>query len=278
MTRQSPAVGRIVSILNFFVEHPQQAFTLTQIVKSLRLSRATCHALLVGLVEAGYLYRRPDKSYVLGPALISLAVNAQQHFSPLAVARQEMRMLADELDVVAGALFPEGDELVVRERAASLTHLGWVIPAGQRYALYPWGSFMLMPLGDGELDETLNKIAPPISADARADMHRQMEFARRYGFVVGVYPEGMTPRNDAQTSWRPQGKFVSDLEPDKDYRLMFLVAPVLNDRGRVEFGIALYGFTRSMTGAEIVGVGHRLREACRRITTFIAGKRATAEF
>ena len=97
MTRQSPAVGRIVSILNFFVEHPQQAFTLTQIVKSLRLSRATCHALLVGLVEAGYLYRRPDKSYVLGPALISLAVNAQQHFSPLAVARQEMRMLADEL-------------------------------------------------------------------------------------------------------------------------------------------------------------------------------------
>ena len=278
MTRQSPAVGRIVSILNFFVEHPQQAFTLTQIVKSLRLSRATCHALLVGLVEAGYLYRRPDKSYVLGPALISLAVNAQQHFSPLAVARQEMRMLADELDVVSGALFPEGDELVVRERAASLTHLGWVIPAGQRYSLYPWGSFMLMPLDDSELDETLNKIAPPLSAEARADMHSQMEFARRYGFVVGVYPDDAVVRNAPQPSWRPQGKFDSAIEPDTEYRLMFLVAPVLNDRGRVEFGIALYGFTRAMTGAEIVGVGHRLREACRRITTFIAGKRATAEF
>lgn len=278
MTRQSPAVGRIVSILNFFVEHPQQAFTLTQIVKSLRLSRATCHALLVGLVEAGYLYRRPDKSYVLGPALISLAVNAQQHFSPLAVARQEMRMLADELDVVSAALFPEGDEVVVRERAASLTHLGWVIPAGQRYPIYPWGSFLLMPLSDAEIDEALDRVGGSMTADTRSDAHAQMAFARRHGFIVGVSPDGDTPVLEGGRTWRPQGRFLSELDPDHAYRIMFLVAPVMNDRGRVEFGIALYGFTRTMTGAEIVGVGHRLREACKRITTFIAGKRAGAEF
>lgn len=278
MTRQSPAVGRIVSILNFFVEHPQQAFTLTQIVKSLRLSRATCHALLVGLVEAGYLYRRPDKSYVLGPALISLAVNAQQHFSPLAVARQEMRLLADELDTVSAALFPENDELVVRERAASLTHLGWVIPAGQRYPIYPWGSFLFMPLSDDELDETLDKLVPNLTAENRTDLHAQMAFARRHGFIVGVSPDGDGPAPEGGRTWRPQGRFLSELDPDQPYRIMFLVAPVLNDRGRVEFGIALYGFTRTMTGAEIVGVGHRLREACKRITTFIAGKRASADF
>jgi DNA-binding IclR family transcriptional regulator len=275
MTRQSPAVGRIVSILNFFVEHPEQAFTLTQIVKSLRLSRATCHALLVGLVEAGYLYRRPDKSYVLGPALISLAVNAQRHFSPLAVARQEMRMLADELDVVSAALFREGDEVVVRERAASLTHLGWVIPAGQRYPVYPWGSFFWMPVPDPEIDEELDKVAPTLSPEGRQSAHDQMAFARRYGFIVGV-PEA----NSAELSrtWRPSGRFITELDQDQEYRVMFLVAPVLNERGRVAFGIALYGFTRAMTGAELVVVGNRLREACRRITTFIAGKRASAEF
>jgi len=278
MTRQSPAVGRIVSILNFFVEHPQQAFTLTQIVKSLRLSRATCHALLVGLVEAGYLYRRPDKSYVLGPALISLAVNAQQHFSPLAVARQEMRMLADELDVVSAALFAEGDEVVVRERASSLTHLGWVIPAGQRYPMHPWGGFFLMPMADAEVEEEITKISPPLSDEARDGVRNQVKFARRYGFIVGVRLEDEAGNDELGRTWRPQGHFLSDLDPDEQYRLMFLVAPVMNERARVAFGVALYGFNRRLTGAEIVGMGHRLREACRRITTFIAGKRAGAEF
>jgi DNA-binding IclR family transcriptional regulator len=187
-------------------------------------------------------------------------------------------MLADEMDVVSAALFPEGDEVVVRERAASLTHLGWVLPAGQRYPKIPWGSFMLMPLSDAEVDESLDRQVPSMPADSRRDLHAQLAFARRHGFIVGVSPDGETPTQEGGRSWRPQGRFLSEVDPDQVYRIMFLVAPVLNDRGRVEFGIALYGFTRTMSGAEIVGVGHRLREACRRITTFIAGKRATAEF
>jgi DNA-binding IclR family transcriptional regulator len=274
MARQSPAVGRIVSILNFFVEHPDQAFTLTQIVKSLRLSRATCHALLVGLVEAGYLYRRPDKSYVLGPALISLAVNAQQHFSPLAVARQEMRMLADELDVVAAALFREGDEVVVRERATSLTHLSGAVPAGQRYPLHPWGSFFLVPLPDGEFEDELAKATPPLSEEGRENVRQQMRFARRYGFVVAAPDEITDAPRELGRSQIPSGTFLDELEPEREYRLNFLVAPVMNERARVAFGIALSGFTRPLTGVEIVAVADRLREACRRITTFIAGKQA----
>eukprot|EP00456_Euglypha_rotunda_P003034 TRINITY_DN105420_c0_g2_i1.p2 TRINITY_DN105420_c0_g2~~TRINITY_DN105420_c0_g2_i1.p2 ORF type:complete len:111 (-),score=19.28 TRINITY_DN105420_c0_g2_i1:10-342(-) len=58
MARSSPGVKRIVSILNFFADHPEQAFTLTDLVRALKLSRATCHALLTGLVESGYLYRK----------------------------------------------------------------------------------------------------------------------------------------------------------------------------------------------------------------------------
>ena len=72
MTRSSPGVHRVVAILNFFADHPGQAFTLTDLVRALKLSRATCHALLVGLVECGYLYRASDKSYILGPAPMAL--------------------------------------------------------------------------------------------------------------------------------------------------------------------------------------------------------------
>src|ERR1700712_3101139 len=100
MARSSPGVRRIVSILNFFADHPTQTFTLTDLVRALKLSRATCHALLTGLVDAGYLYRTHDKSYVMGPALVSIGRIAQENMSPLQVAQPEMRSLADEFDAI----------------------------------------------------------------------------------------------------------------------------------------------------------------------------------
>ena len=69
MSRSSPGVRRVAAILNFIADHPGQAFALTDLVRALKLSRATCHALLTGLVDVGYLFRTSDKTYVLGPAL-----------------------------------------------------------------------------------------------------------------------------------------------------------------------------------------------------------------
>src|SRR3954469_5764148 len=99
MSKSPPGVRRIVSILNFFADHPEQSFTLTDLVRALRLSHATCHGLLVGLVEAGYLYRTNDKSYVLGPALAAIGEVAKEHFSPLQITQSEIRALADEFGV-----------------------------------------------------------------------------------------------------------------------------------------------------------------------------------
>jgi len=141
MARSSPGVQRMVSILNFFAEHPGQAFTLTDLVRALRLSRATCHALLAGLVDAGYLYRTNDKSYVLGPTLAAIGRIANEHFSPLQVAQPEMRVLADEYGAICSAFFREKNEVVVRARAAAVSHLGWSVPQGARMPLRaPFGA------------------------------------------------------------------------------------------------------------------------------------------
>src|SRR6201996_6559690 len=98
MSQSSPSVDRVVSVLNFFAEHPGQAFSFTDIVRSLKLGRATCHALLTSLVDARYLFRNSDKSYVIGPALVELGQIAKEHFSPLQAAQSEMRDIADEFD------------------------------------------------------------------------------------------------------------------------------------------------------------------------------------
>jgi len=137
MTRSSPGVKRIAAILDFLADHPAQAFALTDLVRALKLSRATCHALLTGLVEVGYLYRTSDKTYVLGPALAKVGRAAAQNMSPLQIAQPEMRALADEFDVVCSAFFLEGDTIVSRERAASISHVGYSIPLGTRVRLLP---------------------------------------------------------------------------------------------------------------------------------------------
>src|ERR1700744_3126443 len=110
MSRSSPGVRRVAAILNFIADHPGQAFALTDLVRALKLSRATCHALLTGLVDVGYLYRTSDKNYMLGPSLASIGRIALQHASPLQVAQPEMRALADEFDVFCAAYFREGDD------------------------------------------------------------------------------------------------------------------------------------------------------------------------
>jgi DNA-binding IclR family transcriptional regulator len=277
MTRPSPAVRRIVSVLNFFAEHPQQAFTLTQITKSLRMNPSTCHALLMGLAEGGYLYRNPDKSYVLGPASLALANSAQQHFSPLDVARQEMRVLADELDVVVAALFLERDEMVVRERAASLVHLGWVPPPGQRYPLYPWGSVFMAPLPDAEIEAWMDKTAA-LSEDQRWEIRRQIEFCRSHGYVFAIHRSNRVEpvRIGVEGVSDPPPRYVPQLEPNQAYYLQFLTAPVMSGQRKVAFTLALHGFTRGYSAVEVEGMADRLREACGRITAFITGKTPAA--
>lgn len=287
MTRSSPGVRRVAAILNFFAAHPDQSFTLTDLVRALKLSRATCHALLAGLVEAGYLYRASDKAYVLGPALAAIGRVANAHFSPLQAALPEMRALADEFDMVCSAVFREGNEVVVRDRAASRSHLGWSAPPGTRLPLRPpCGGIFLAWSAHAEAEAWLDQLIPRPQAEFRTKMHQGMAFARRHGFQVAftvqesiafapgrrfsggsmewLFSESMTDQ--------PVVLAEELLEDDTSYPPASLVAPVFDAQRQVAFVLSMTGFSGMAKGAEIAQIGKRLREACDRITTFIAGR------
>ena len=283
MARSSPGVKRIVSILNFFADHPEQAFTLTDLVRALKLSRATCHALLAGLVESGYLYRTNDKSYVIGPTLVSIGRIASEHFSPLQVAQSEMRALADEFDAICSVFAREGDEVVVRGRAAAMSHIGFSTPQGARMKLrapysaiyYAWG-----PSADA--DAWLEKSQPAPTTDQRSMMHGAMALAREHGFLIGV-------RNPAMVaSWRESPERIfsdersdfpvqlsSALDKQQDYLLATVLAPIFDVQRQVVFTMGLMGFNGLVKGEQVHRMGVQLRAACDRITSFIAGKPPT---
>src|SRR5580693_418785 len=177
MARSSPGVLRVASILNFIADHPDQAFTLTDLVKALKLSRATCHALLTGLVEVGYLYRASDKNYILGPALASIGRVAALHTSPLQVAQPEMRALADEFDTICACFFRDGDDIVVRDRAASVSHVGWSVPVGTRLKLRPpFAAIFYAWAPRSEAEAWLDAYQPPPTPAHRIEMFKGMAF------------------------------------------------------------------------------------------------------
>lgn len=280
MARSSPGVQRIVSILNFFADHPAQSFTLTDLIRALKLSRATCHALLAGLVESGYLYRTNEKSYVIGPTLVAIGRIAAEHFSPLQVAQPEMRLLADEFDAICSAFFREKDEVVVRARAAAMSHIGFSMPQGARMKLRaPFSATYYAWAPPGEADAWLDQTDPPPTPEQRASMHDNMAFGREHGFCFAVRnPSTATVWNES-----PERIFSSartdfpiemapELDMQQDYELASIIAPVFDIQHQVAFTMGLMGFSAPVKGAQVQKMGTRLRAACDRITSFIAGK------
>jgi len=59
---------------------------------------------------------------VLGPALARVSQAVLAPAVTMHVARPEMRLNADEFDIVCSAAFLVGDEIVVRERALKRLH------------------------------------------------------------------------------------------------------------------------------------------------------------
>ena len=279
MPSGSPSAQRVIAILNFFADHPGQAFTLTDLVRSLRLSRATAHAFLTTLADAGYLYRASDKSYVLGPALAAIGQVATTHFSPLQIAQPEMRRLADEFDVVCSAIFRERGDIVVRERATSHSNLGFTLPRGGRLPLRPpFGGIFFASSGVSAVDAWLAQLRPPAAPGQRDEMLAGIEFVKEHGYQFTVRTPHEQPE-EMSSEWlflesmedRPI-LLLSELDPARRYPLSSVTAPVFSPEGGVAFVLALVGFTHERTGTEVAAIGERLRDAADRVAGFLGSR------
>lgn len=282
MARSSPGVRRVSAILNFIADHPGQAFALTDLVRALKLSRATCHALLTGLVEVGYLYRSSDKTYVLGPALAAIGRTAAAHFSPLQVAQPEMRKIADEFDVVCAAYFLEGDTVHLRERAASVSHVGYPVPLGMRMKLRSAQAVTYFASSPKDAEAFLQNLDPPPTPERRELFFRSIEFAREHGFVALVRRSSEPFDQNGELAIQADSDELPvtplpEIDDTQVYPLAAIMAPVFEARGKVSFALVMAGFHTPLTGKQIIGAGEQLREACGRISDFVAGRNSQAQ-
>jgi DNA-binding IclR family transcriptional regulator len=96
MARQSPPTERVVQVIDLLANHPGEAMSFTDIARRLELSRATCHALLTSLTDAGYVLRNDDKTFLLGPSLVAIGRSAERSYPHIPAVREMIAELVAE--------------------------------------------------------------------------------------------------------------------------------------------------------------------------------------
>jgi DNA-binding IclR family transcriptional regulator len=209
--------------------------------------------------------------------LLNISEVAQAHFSPLQVAQPEMRSLADEYDAVCTAAFRERHDVVVRERAAAVSHLGFSSPRGTRHPLLPqFAAPFFAASTPADIKAWVDGFDPPCSDAQIEALFKGVEFVRAHGYLFSVQRPG-TNLDRESSQWLSERRYFDtpivakfDLAADETYKPIFILAPVYDSRGKVAFALALQGFQKAFTGAQIEHIGTRVREVCARITAFLA--------
>lgn len=269
MARAAPGVERTIAVLNWLAAHPDRAFTLTDLVRALDLNRATCHALLAALTEAGYVYRDSAKAYRLGPALAAIGEIAHESFLPVTLVRDELRALSDSLGLICVAAGRVGFEMVILERAVPAMHSPTTLNLGARHTIQgPRGLSFMAWAPAADADRWLEALSQTHGEAERRQWAKAIETVRQLGFSFG-------PLEATGIASPPQ---PLEAYAGEKLTLNHITAPVLNDEGEVIFCVALYGFERSYDADEILRLGTRLRDICETARSRMYGSAIGAPF
>jgi DNA-binding IclR family transcriptional regulator len=288
MARRAPAVERAIAVLNFLASHPGERFTLSEIAREVDLNKATLHAILGALTQAGYLLREePKKSYGLGPSLIALGNSALDTNPVVQIAVPEMQALSDELslDCVCSSAI-HGEILILA--ASSPRPFGIYVLPGQRLPLVPPLGTVFVAWSDStEIDRWLSKLGPRINKGDRDRYRSAVDAVRVRGYSIGLEGEAQqrlvkalsysahegsgSVRNSVRRL-RTDEYALIELEPARTYRLNHIGAPVFDPNGDVALGIFLIGFQGDIPAEDVPRFAERLVAAAHRVTKAIHGR------
>jgi DNA-binding IclR family transcriptional regulator len=197
-----PAVSRALTLLDRLARH-REPMSLAQLTSELALPKSSVHGLCNTLMSFGYLRRRPDGAFLIGPRVMSLA---EAFVSGTDVAQEFNALWADagsspEETVVLSVLSgPDALYVAVRNSARPL---GLAFNVGMRLPAYLSGSAKAM-LAFREPDDVRKIFATGLTTHLTRKGPREIEalmkelaLTRKRGFSIddetvreGVYSFG----------------------------------------------------------------------------------------
>jgi DNA-binding IclR family transcriptional regulator len=187
--RASPPTERVVAILNFLAEHPEERFGVSELARRLGLSKPTCLGIVTTLADAGYLVRdSADKTYRLGSSLITLGHKAQESMRVTPAAREQLRKLSARFSTTAALSSVVDDRITLLELVAPHgSRVG--VEVGQSYPFAPPVGLMFVLWDDEALRDWLQREPTvPLRTDTKR-LNRVVDECRAAGYLV----ERLTP-------------------------------------------------------------------------------------
>ena len=168
---------------------PEERFGLSDLARRLGLSKPTCLGIVTSLTDAGYLVRDAgDKTYRLGPSLITLGHKAQESMRVSPAAREELRRLSARFGVTAALSGVIDDRITLLDLVAPAGAQPGV-EVGQSYPFAPPVGLMFV-LWDDEAERDWLAKEPTIPLRTNTDrLNRVIAVCRADGYLV----ECLTP-------------------------------------------------------------------------------------
>ena len=290
-SRRSPPTKRVVAVLDHFAAHPGQRFGLSELSRSLQISKPTCLGIVTTLSETGWLECDPQtRTYRVGPALVSAGRLARRAVPGAEAAERQLADLATRYGAPCTASAIVGNEILVltsvREDGRSEGAM-----AGSRYPFAPPVGLMYVLWDTDAAFERWLRMRPtlPIALD-HAHLRAVVAECRERGYLV----EGLTEVG-ARLHTLMAGVAAYDL-PDEVRGLVgemvstlgervylgaeltargkhpthLLAAPTYGRDGRQEMVLTLY-VGASITGAEITRRGRALMATAAAVTADVGG-------
>jgi DNA-binding IclR family transcriptional regulator len=292
MARPALSGSRTIEILNFLTAHAGQAFTLTELAKRLDINLASAHAVLAAMTDAGYLVRHPvHKTYELGPLLIPIGRAAQDRHRVVDIARAQLEIVAEELEVEGLVVGATSEELVILERVGRPLPHGMVTTIGQRIRIVPpLGALFVAFAGETQIEEWLLR-SPDEGTAADEKLRAILDASRQRGFSVGLQTldrrrmgRALQELQESPGSERARSELeetvaglsrvdtvLADIEPKQSYDVGHIAAAVFDQHGSVTLVIYLLGFSSPLTGEDLTRIGQQLARVGTSITRASAG-------
>lgn len=290
-SRRSPPTRRVVALLDHMITHPGEEFGLSELSRTLDISKPTCLGIVGTLTETGWLVCDPTtRGYRIGPALVAAGRLARRAIPGADVAERLLTELATRFGSASSASAVVGREIVVLTSIRPDGRPEGVM-AGSRYPFAPPVGLMYVLWDTDEAFEQWLGTAPtlPVTLD-RAHLRQIVTECRQRGYVV----EGLTEVG-ARLHTLMAGVAAYDL-PDEVRGLVgemvstlgervylgaeltargqhpthLLAAPTYGSDGRQEMVLTLY-VGDSITGAEISRRGKALLATAAAVTAEVGG-------
>ena len=289
----------MVAILDFLARHPHDRFGVSELARRLGLSKPTCLGIVTTLAESDYLVRdSQDKTYRLGPALISLGHTAQESLRVDPAARAELRRLSAISGTTAALSAVIDDRITVLELVGPPgADVG--VRVGQSYPFAPPVGLMFVLWDDVALRDWLAKEPTIPSRTDSERLDRVVTECRRTGYLV----ERLTPAGRrlyalmaGMSSRLPDelrallGELIADIgervylhtetesggqRRPKRFDISVISAPVFDHHQRQAMVVSLQ-IGRALTDAEIAKRARALTATADVLTSRLGGKPSRA--